>query len=509
MARSILSADLPQRYDAMVTPHVNCRHSQGKMMRLVITVLILTIQSLPAVAQESMRQLKDAAIASVDRQSTDLITMSDQIWAYAETALGETQSSEVLASYAEQQGFHVERGVAGMPTAFIASYGEGRPIIGIVGEFDALPRLSQTATPDKHVHLAGAAGHGCGHNLYGSASLGAATAIKELMDAGNIQGTLRYYGTPAEESIGGKTYMAREGLFDDLDVMLSWHPASSTKMDVSGTQAMVETTVTFRGRSSHAAADPWNGRSALDGLELLMHALNLMREHVKPTVRIHYTITDGGGAPNVVPETASAVVWIRDSELENVLVLLERMKKMAAGAAMAADVTAEVTLISGTYGILQNKEAAKVVHANMQSLGDLNFDDADQAFAKSLQLAMGVPDVGLDGSVQALDLNPTEMSGGSTDLADVSWIVPTVDANVATAPTDIPWHSWGVTASSGSSIGHKGMQYAAKVLATTGIELFLSPEKLEAINAEFKENTSGFTYKAYLPDGPAPIPASP
>lgn len=465
--------------------------------------------SITVQADDSVRALKEAAVASIDRQENDLIAMSNKIWAYAETAFGETQSSEVLASYAEQQGFQVQRGVAGMPTAFIASYGEGRPIIGVVGEFDALPRLSQTATPDKHEHVAGAAGHGCGHNLYGSASLGAATAIKQFMIEGNIQGTLRFYGTPAEEAIGGKTYMAREGLFDDLDVVLSWHPSSSSKMDVSGSQAMVETTVSFKGRTAHAAADPWNGRSALDGLELFTHSLNLLREHVKPTVRIHYSITDGGGAPNVVPESASASVWIRDSELKDVLVLYERMQKMAAGAAMAADVTAKVTLISGTYGILQNKEAAKVVHANMLNLGDIEFDEADQKFAKSLQLAMGVPDTGLDGSVQPLDLDPGEMSGGSTDLADVSWIVPTVDVNVATAPTDIPWHSWGVTASSGSPIGHKGMQYAAKVLATTGIELFLSPEKIEAINAEFKENTSGFTYKAYLPDGPAPIPASP
>ena len=477
-------------------------------MRSGTLVLILFVQSITAQAQDQdpMRQLKDAAIASVDQQESSLVSLSDQIWAYAETALGETQSSAALASYAEQQGFHVERGVAGMPTAFIASYGEGKPIIGIIGEFDALPRLSQTATPEKQARVEGAAGHGCGHNLYGSASLGAATAIKQLMEAGDIQGTLRYYGTPAEESIGGKTYMAREGLFDDLDVVLSWHPSFSSKMDVSGSQAMVETIVKFKGSSAHAAADPWNGRSALDGLELFTHSLNLMREHVRPTVRIHYSIVDGGGAPNVVPESASASVWIRDSELKNVLVLFERMQTMADGAAMAADVTAEVILISGTYGILQNKEAATVVHANMMSLGDIEFDEADQAFAKSLQTAMGVPDIGIDGSVQPLDLEPTEMSGGSTDLADVSWIVPTVDVNVTTAPKDIPWHSWGVTASSGSPIGHKGMQYAAKVLATTAIELFLSPEKIEAINAEFVENTSGFEYHPYIPDGPAPIP---
>lgn len=471
-------------------------------------ILIVQAASANTLAQDSINELKDAAVASVDQQRSELIKMSDEIWGYAEIALTETQSSEVLASYAEQQGFAVHRGVASMPMAFIASYGQGRPIIGIIGEFDALPRLSQTATPDKHEHVTGAAGHGCGHNLYGSASLGAATAIKRLMDEGDIQGTLRYYGTPAEEAIGGKTYMAREGLFDDLDVVLSWHPSSSTKMDVSGSQAMVETTVSFKGRTAHAAADPWNGRSALDGLELFTHSLNLMREHVKPTVRIHYSIIDGGGAPNVVPESAVASVWIRDTELSNVLVLYERMQTMAAGAAMAADVTAEVKLVSGTYGILQNKQAAKVVHANMLRLGAVEFDDADEAFAKSLQSAMGIPDVGMDGSVQTLDLDPGEMSGGSTDLADVSWIVPTVDFNVATAPTDIPWHSWGVTASSNSPIGHKGMLYAAKVLATTGIELFLSPEKIKAINAEFNENTGGFTYKAYIPDGPAPIPAN-
>jgi aminobenzoyl-glutamate utilization protein B len=480
-------------------------------MRTALFALVLTVQLTTAQAQHQDPDgpLKDAAIALVDRQESGLIRMSDQIWTYAETALAETRSAAVLADYAEQQGFHVERGIAGMPTAFVASYGEGEPIIGIVGEFDALPRLSQTATPEKNARIEGAAGHGCGHNLYGSASLGAATAIRQLLEAGDLQGTLRYYGTPAEESIGGKTYMAREGLFDDLDLVLSWHPGFSSKMDVSGSQAMVETLVKFKGRTAHAAADPWNGRSALDGLEIFTHALNLMREHVRPTVRMHYSIIDGGGAPNVVPESASAAVWIRDSELKNVLLLYERAQSMAAGAAMAADVSAEFTLISGTYGMLQNKEAAKIVYANMLRLGEVRFDESDQAFAKRLQEAMHVPAIGLDGSVQPLDLDPTEMTGGSTDLADVSWIIPTVDFNVATAPTDIPWHSWGVTAASGSAMGHKGMQYAAKVLAATAIELFRSPAKIAAIQAEFVENTSGFEYKAYVPDGPAPIPENP
>ena len=477
-------------------------------MRRPVQSLVFILLSAPLMAQENgtVSELKDAAIASIDSQRESLVNLSNQVWGFAETALGETQSAKLLADYAQEQGFAVERGVAGMPTAFIASFGEGKPIIGIVGEYDALPRLSQTATPEQLAIVHGDPGHGCGHNLYGTASLGAATAIKQLIESGQIQGTLRFYGTPAEEAIGGKIYMAREGLFDDVDVMLSWHPDSKSKMNVSSSLAMVETIVEFKGRTAHAAADPWNGRSALDGLELLTHALNLLREHVKPTVRIHYAYIDGGGAPNVVPETASASVWIRDTEMESVLELYERMQAMAAGAAMAADVSASVTLISGTYSSLQNRQAAKLVHGNMMMLGNIEYDDADEAFARTLQSSMGVPSVGMDGSVQPLDLNPSELSDGSTDLADVSWVVPTIDVNVATAPVDIPWHSWGVVASAGSPIGHKGMHYAANVLATTAIDLFRSPEKVEEIKAEFAESTSGFSYKAYIPAGPPPIP---
>jgi len=450
--------------------------------------------------------LKAAVIASVDEQYDPLVSASDAIWSFAETALNEKKSAELLANYAEEQGFRVERSVAGMPTAFIASYGEGRPIIGIMGEYDALPRLSQAAEAHRNVLLPDAPGQGCGHNLYGVASLGAAIAIKQLIQEGKLQGTLRYYGTPAEESVGGKIYMARDGLFDDLDVALAWHPGDETKVDITGGQAMVETSVEFSGTTSHAAFDPWNGRSALDGLELFTHSLNLLREHVQPSVRIHYSYTDGGGAPNVVPATASAAVWIRDSEIGNVMHLFERMKTMAEGAAMAANVEANVRLIAGTYNAINNKEAAKVVHANMRKLGPIEYTNSEDAFARELQEAMGVPLEGIDGSVQELDLEATEITGGSTDVADVSWIVPTIDFNVVTAPTDIPWHSWGVVASSGMSIGHKGMHYAAKVFGMTMVDLFTSPETINVIQAEFEEASSGFEYHAYLPDGPPPIP---
>ena len=477
------------------------------MIRIFAAMSLLTCAAMMASAQsDDTARLKDTVIASIDVQRGTLIEMSDAVWAHAETALYETESSLLLANYAEQQGFDVERGVAGMPTAFIASYGDGRPIIGILGEYDALARLSQSATPTRHPIHENGAGHGCGHNLFGVASLGAATAIKQLIESGELQGTIRFYGTPAEEAVGGKTYMAREGLFDDLDVALSWHPSDETEIDLAGSQAMVDTMVQFTGISSHAAYDPWNGRSALDGLELFTHALNLMREHVRPSVRIHYAYVDGGGAANVVPATASASLWIRDSEMGSVLELLERAKVMAQGAAMAAGVEAEVILITGTYSIINNSEAAKVVHANMLQLGPVEFTAAENAFARDLQKAMGVAELGLNGSVVPLDLNATDITGGSTDVADVSWIVPTIDFNVATAPVDIPWHSWGVVAASGMSIGHRGMHYASNVLATSMVDLFTSPNTIKAIQAQFREDTSGLSYRAYVPEGPPPIP---
>jgi aminobenzoyl-glutamate utilization protein B len=472
--------------------------------RLFLPFVLIALNVAAQSAENST--LKNTVIARIDEQAAAMAQMSDAIWTYAETALGENQSAELLADHAESQGFIVERGVAGMPTAFIASYGEGRPIIGIMGEFDALPRLSQNPVATRDPLIDDAPGHGCGHNLFGVGSLAAAIAIRELIEAGELTGTIRYYGTPAEESIGGKTYMARDGLFDDLDVALSWHPDSRSEVDVSGSQAMVETIVEFTGVASHAAYDPWNGRSALDGLELFTHALNLMREHVRPSVRMHYAIVDGGGAPNVVPATASAAVWIRDDHIADVMQLFERARTIAAGAAMAANVEAEFRLISGTYNMINNKEAAKVAHANLALLGPVPFTDAHDAFARELQRAMGSAVLGVNGELKPLDLEPTSMEGGSTDVADVSFIVPTLDFTVATAPVDIPWHSWGVVAASGRSIGHTGMNHAAKALAMTMVDFFTSPATLERIRAEFDERNSDFTYRAYIPEGPPPVP---
>ncbi len=451
---------------------------------------------------------KKQAVASIERQSATLSDLSDQIWALAEIALREKRSAALLADYAEAQGFTVERGVADLPTAFVASYGKGRPIIGVLGEYDALPGISQKAVSHQEALEAGAAGHGCGHNLFGPASLAAAIAIKEQIAAGELEGTIRFYGTPAEEDIGGKVYMLRAGLFDDLDVALAWHPGDEVSADTEGSQAMVDFAVEFRGKAAHAAADPWNGRSALDGVELFTHAINLMREHVKPTVRMHYVITDGGDVPNVVPDHAKVWCWIRDSEHGSVDELVEWARSAAQGAALATGTESSFHIQAGSYEMLVNLEGAKLIHENLVWLGPVPFTEQEQEFAREIQRATGVEPVGLKGDPKPLDLTRRPPEGGSTDVADVSWVVPTLHLSVTTAAFDAPWHAWPVVATGGMSIGHKGMVYAAKALAATLVDLYEDAGCRAAIAKEFEEQTQGFKMKFYIPDGPPPVPTN-
>lgn len=449
---------------------------------------------------------KVAAVASVDGHRQEMVDLANQVWAFAETALKEKRSSKLLADYAEAKGFKVERGVAGMPTAFLASFGEGKPVIAILGEYDALPGISQKAQPTKEPLTAGAPGHGCGHNLFGAASLGAAVAVKELIAAGKLHGTVRFYGTPAEESVGGKLYMVREGLFKDVDVALAWHPSDENRADTKSTQALVDFVVEFRGKAAHAAFDPWNGRSAVDGLEIFTHALNMMREHVRPSVRMHYVIQDGGDVPNVVPEHAKVWAWVRDTKHASVDELMERVRKMAQGAALAADVESTLRIQSGDYEMLVNRAGERLLQANMEWLGPIQFTAEEQEFAKTIQRETGTEPKGLDGSIKPLDENPGDPEGGSTDVADVSWNVPILHVSVTTAPVNAPWHAWPVVASGGMSIGHKGMTFAAKTLAATMVDLFEHPEKRAEIRREFEESPKGVVYKGYIPEGPPPIP---
>ena len=360
------------------------------MNRSIATFAVLVAMVTPAVARTPASQARDEAVASVDRQAPEMIRMADQIWTFAETALRETRSAAVLADYAEARGFEVRRGVAEMPTAFVASYGKGRPVIGFMGEYDALPGLSQKAVPRREVLEEGAAGHGCGHNLFGPASLAAAVAIKESIASGDLRGTVRFYGTPAEEDVGGKLYMLRAGLFDDVDVALAWHPDDEITADTEGSQAMVDFVVEFEGRAAHAAYDPWNGRSALDGVEIFTHALNLMREHVRPTARIHYVVADGGRVPNVVPDYAKVWCWVRDSEHSGVDDLLVRARAAAVGAALATGTDSTFTVQSGDYEMLVNMEGARLIHESLTWLGPLEFSEEEQAFARDVQRATEV-----------------------------------------------------------------------------------------------------------------------
>ena len=461
-----------------------------------------------AEAQSEMPQLKREIVASVENRRAQLIDMSDQIWGFAEVAFEENRSAKLLADYAEKQGFRVERGLAGMPTAFTAEYGSGKPVIGILGEFDALPGISQKAQPTKEPLQAGAAGHGCGHNLFGVGSLGAAVAVKELMEQGKLQGTLRFYGTPAEEKFFGKLYLARAGLFDDLDACLDWHPSDEISANVQSSQALIDFIVEFEGQAAHAAGDPWNGRSASDGLELFTTGINYLREHVKPTVRIHYHIEQAGDVVNVVPEYARIWTRVRDSKRTGMMEVYERVKKIAEGAALMAEVDYSLELVSGLHEVLVNRTGGAALQKNLEMLGPISYTEEEEAFAKTIQRATAKEPVGIDGGIEPLRETAENPRGGSTDVGDVSWIVPEIRLGVTTAPQDTPWHSWAVVACGGMSIGHKGMLFAAKALGMTMVDLFTDDQLLSEMKEEFKARKGDYTYEPILPAGPPPIPDS-
>lgn len=473
-------------------------------MRNLSFIILNLVFILAAEAQKSSPN-KKTVITSIDNQSARMIEISDKIWAHAEIAFQETQSYALLADYAEANGFKVERGVAEIPTAFVATYGSGKPVIGILGEFDALPGLSQKAQPTKDPLEAGKPGHGCGHNLFGTASLGAAIAIKELIEQGKLRGTIKFYGTPAEEKFFGKLWMIRAGLFKDVDVVMDWHPGAETKAAVQTGLALVDFIVEFHGQAAHASADPWNGRSASDALELYTTGINYYREHVKPTVRIHYQIQDGGQVVNVVPDYSRLWVRVRDVKREGMNEVYERIKKMAEGAAIMANVDYKISLVSGIYEVLVNRTGAGYLQKNLEYLGPLTYTPEETSFAKKIQEATGKPQVGLHSKVEPLEETKENAGGGSTDVGDVSWVVPVIRLSAATAPVGTPWHSWAVVACGGMSIGHKGMLHASKTLALTMVDLFEDPKKVEAVKAEFNQRKGDHVYNGLVPDGPPPI----
>ncbi|WP_127140711.1 amidohydrolase [Flagellimonas marinaquae] len=473
-------------------------------MKKVSTLLLLALLSFNLSAQK-MSKDKKAVVASVEKHKENLIKISDSIWALAETAFEESISSELLADYAEQNGMTVTRGVADIPTAFVATYGSGKPVISVLGEFDALPGLSQNTVPTKDPRIDGAPGHGCGHNMFGAASLGAAIAIKEQIEAGNIKGTVKFFGTPAEEKFFGKVWMVEAGLWDDVDVNVSWHPSAEIEADVQSGLALVDFMVEFYGQAAHASADPWNGRSASDALELYTTGINYYREHIKPTSRIHYHIQDGGQVVNVVPDYARLWVRVRDPKREVMLPTFERVKAMAEGAAIMANVDYKYSLISGIYETLVNREGGKIMQNNLELLGPITYTDEEITFGKGIQEATGKPQVGMDGDIHPLKETEELPGGGSTDVGDVSWNVPNINLGVTVAPKGTPWHSWAVVACGGMSIGHKGMVYASKAMGMTMFDLFDDPKLVEKVKEEFKTRKGDVKYEAMI-DGPPPIP---
>jgi len=452
------------------------------------------------VPEKKIDSYKKEAFSWIENNREVLEQTAKKIWEFAELALLEFQSSELLADFIEDNGFIVERGVADMPTAFVASYGTGSPVIGILGEYDALPGLSQeVGNPEKAPVTIGAPGHGCGHNIFGVASMAAAIAIKEIMVKYNIQGTVKFFGCPAEETVEGKVYMAKAGVFDDLDLCFDWHPSSKNRVGLGTSNALNNFEVKYYGQTAHSAGDPWNGRSALDAIELMNSGINFMREHVKPTVRIHYVIPDAGLAPNVVPDYARAWYYVRGKDREEVESVYSRVLKVAEGAALMTGTKHEIFLFTGVYNYLKNHEVAKLLYKNLELVGPPEFTEQEQEYAKLMQGNFDKKEDGMSITIEPFEEPQGYWGGGSTDAADVSWITPTASLNTACSPLNIPGHSWGIVASSGFSTGMKGMITAAKVIAASGIESLLDGSVIERAQNEFKEKTNDFVYKSAIP----------
>jgi len=464
----------------------------------------------PGALAQPLPPQKQAALDEAEALAGEIRRLSRSLWTYAETALRETQSAALLADVLEAEGFSVERGVAGMPTAFVASYGSGDPVLGILAEYDALPGVGNAPVPRKEARDdAVTSGHGCGHNLFGAGSVGGALAIKRVMAAQGLSSTIRLYGTPAEETVVGKVYMAKAGVFDDLDAVLEWHPDTETKVGNQTGRAMNNFEVEFFGQAAHSSADPWNGRSALDAVELMNYGVNLMREHVNPTARIHYVIPSAGEAPNVVPEYAKVWYFVRDVDRPSVEKWYAWILKIAEGAALATRTEHTVFLTTGVHEYNLNRPLQAALQRNLEHVGPPPFTDEEQAFARALQQFLGIEEKGYDAEVKPLADEPEPVSGGSTDVAEVSYITPTAGFGVTTAATEVPWHSWATTACHGTDAGVKGAVVAAKVLALTGIDLLTDPNLLREAAAFFREITEGKPYTSPIPQDQAPpLPSS-
>ncbi|WP_273692278.1 M20 family metallopeptidase [Ketogulonicigenium vulgare] len=451
----------------------------------------------------------------VDAKGAEFSEFSDVIWGMPEIAYTEYRSVAEHKKMLEAQGFSITENVADIPTAIMGEAGTEGPVIAILGEYDALPGLSQEAGVAEYRPIPGNGhGHGCGHNMLGSAALLAATAIKDWLATSGFKGRVRYYGCPAEEGGAAKSFMARAGAFADVDIAISWHPASFTRVDEALSLANTRMDFAFTGRASHAAAAPHLGRSALDAVELMNVGVNYLREHVPADSRIHYAMLDSGGiAPNVVQAKAKVRYAIRSTTLPAMFHLLERVKKVAKGAAMMTETEVEITTISAVSNLLGNGPLEQAMQGCMDRLGGVPFDEADRAFAREIQATLLDQDIENDFLRVGIETDPAlplhegvipfdqrgEPMIGSTDLGDISWVVPTVQARVATHAIGTPGHSWQITAQGKMPAAHKGMIYAAKVMAGTGVEMLLDADQLAAAKADHARRLAKTPYTCPIP----------
>lgn len=460
------------------------------MRTSLVLIMLFCLTSLTA------QKKVDDVIKKLDSQSETYGAIAQNIWELAEMGYQEEKSSALLQQTLTDAGFTIKKGVAGIPTAFTAAYGSGAPIIAIMGEYDALPGLSQEAVAEKK-SAGKAAGHACGHHLFGTASTAAAIAVKEWMAANKTAGTIRFYGTPAEEGGSGKVYIVREGLFNDVDIALHWHPSSQNAASAGAALANKSAKFRFYGVSAHAAGSPEKGRSALDGVEAMNMMVNMMREHVPEKARIHYVITSGGKAPNVVPDYAEVYYYARHNTRDVVIDIFDRMVKAAEGAALGTGTTMDYEMIGGTHELLPNLTLQKLMHDNLSEIGGITYTAEEKVFADKIAISLGYSGVDLNTAKNVQPYKTEAKAYGSTDVGDVSFTVPTVGMGAATWVPGTPAHSWQAVAVGGTTIGKKGMMVAAKTLTLTAIELFQNKALVAKAKTEFIERR-GVDFK-YIP----------
>ena len=481
-------------------------------MKKVYPLFILFLAAQWSIGQSSLPSSianeKKAVIQSLEAKKQQYVDVATNIWNLAELGYKEGKSANLLQSMLKEEGFTIETGVAGIPTAFTATFGSGTPVIGVLGEYDALPGFSQDAVPFKKELAGNTNGHACGHHLFGSASAAAAIAVKNWLKTTGRKGTIRFYGTPAEEGGAGKVYMVRAGLFQDVDAVIHWHPGDDNNANPISSLSNKSAKFRFRGIASHAAASPERGRSALDAVEALNYMVNMMREHIPEKSRVHYVITRGGEAPNVVPAFAEVYYYIRHPEMDVVKDLFNRVTKAAEGAALGTGTTMDYEVIHGVYNLLPNQILSTNLYENLKTVGGVTYDKTEEDFALKIFPSLNRKDVNIsDAALVKPYADQSDEAFGSTDVGDISWLVPTAGISSATWVPGTAAHSWQAVAAGGMSIGHKGMIVAAKTMALTIMDCLVSPEMLKNAKLELLKRRGGdqFKYEALLGDRNPPL----